>query len=194
MIRQVTPTTVAPVNVTTPVSSGSLVQALVSSLKHGEGSAAEILQHTYSASLYGLIRRHVQDDGLAENVLRLTFEKVLLSIADYNPAKLGLFTWMTRIARQLADEELRDHLQEQTPLPAGPTLKVVYTAGSTPGGVSSPKPIDAIEPKYRMILNLIYFQGFSAEEIAGRLNMPIQAVKSRLAIAIRQLRLGRRPE
>ncbi len=179
----------------TAFGAGILQDELVTGLKSGDPNAARTLHQTYSAALYGIIRRLVQDDRRAENVLELTFGKTLLCIDQYNPAKSGLFTWISRIARQAASEELRHgQLQEEETMESNTrgrvTLKVVYTAQDTPGGDGSPKPADFIEPKYRMILNLVYFQGFSTKEIAERFSMPLQEVKTRLAIAVRQLRAG----
>ncbi len=169
---------------------------LVAALKSRGEKAINTLHQTYSAALFGIIRRIVQDDEGADNVLKLTLSKVVQSIDQYDAAKLRLFTWMVGFARQYAAEELVQQeaiqLAEEKKYPKSGevTLKVVYAAGETHDNKGLAKLADAMEPRYRMMLNLIYFQGFSVEEIAGRFSLPVQEVKLRLAIAIRQLRAG----
>ncbi|WP_079702127.1 RNA polymerase sigma factor [Daejeonella lutea] len=78
--------------------------------------------------------------------------------------------------------------------PGTVSLRVVHAAGVTHDKNGERKLADSIEPKYRMMLNLIYFQGFSVEEISTRFSLPVAEVKLRLALAVRQLRAGCRPE
>lgn len=180
-------------SITKPGISKPTQKELILSLKNCEPGAAQIFHETYSNTLYGIIRRHVSDEVEAQGVLKLTFEKALGTIDEYHPDKLSLFSWMTRIAHQVASDQSREQHPTQTEI-AEPkiqgqaTLRVVYTAGNALGNEAAAKFADAIEPKYRMILNLIYLQGFSPEEIASRLSLPVEEVKKRLATAVRQLR------
>lgn len=48
--------------------------------------------------------------------------------------------------------------------------------------------MDKLEPKYRLILSLRYYQDLSYEDIAETLNCPVGTVKSRLNYALRKLR------
>lgn len=166
---------------------------LIAALKNRTPQAAVRLHEAYAAGLYGIIRRLVQDDVRAEKVLGLTLERVCSSIDQYNPGTLGLFTWINRIARQLSNEEL-SHEQLHKDEASGSqaqgraTLKIVFAGSTTSGKSSGPQISDAVEPKYRMILNLVYFQGFSIEEIAAQFSLPVTEVKVRLANAVRQLR------
>ncbi|WP_079702126.1 sigma factor [Daejeonella lutea] len=81
---------------------------LVGALRKRDVHAMELLQQTYSAALYGIIRRIVQDDFGAEKVLQLSLERTWETIEQYDPAKLHLFTWMVSIARMVASTELED--------------------------------------------------------------------------------------
>ena len=48
--------------------------------------------------------------------------------------------------------------------------------------------INSIDKKHRAVLALRYFDGLSYDEIARALNMPLGTVKSRLNVAIKNLR------
>ena len=50
------------------------------------------------------------------------------------------------------------------------------------------KVINSLDEKYRTLIDLAYFQGYTQKEIAKQLNIPIGTVKSRIRYAIKELR------
>jgi len=74
-------------------------EELVLSLRHREKIAVEALYDMYSASLFGVISRIINDTTIAEDVLQETFVKIWHSFSSYNIEKGRLFTWMVNIAR-----------------------------------------------------------------------------------------------
>ncbi|MCB0856123.1 MAG: sigma-70 family RNA polymerase sigma factor, partial [Bacteroidetes bacterium] len=49
--------------------------------------------------------------------------------------------------------------------------------------------VEKLDPKYRELLELVYFQGYTQKEIADEFNIPLGTVKTRVRSAIQQLRL-----
>lgn len=56
------------------------------------------------------------------------------------------------------------------------------------------KAIEILNPKYKIILQMKYFEGLTLAEIAGVLEMPIGTVKSNLNKALKMLRLELKEE
>jgi RNA polymerase sigma factor (sigma-70 family) len=48
--------------------------------------------------------------------------------------------------------------------------------------------LDKLEPKQRQIIDMSYYQGYTQEEIAKELNMPVGTVKTKIRYAILELR------
>ena len=57
-----------------------------------------------------------------------------------------------------------------------------------PDYIGLKKMLDKLDPKYREILDLVYFQGFTQKEIEEHLNIPLGTIKSRVRIGLRELR------
>jgi RNA polymerase sigma factor (sigma-70 family) len=50
------------------------------------------------------------------------------------------------------------------------------------------KKLDTLDPKQRQIIDLSYYQGYTQEEIAAQLDMPVGTVKTKIRAAIIELR------
>ena len=46
-----------------------------------------------------------------------------------------------------------------------------------------------LEPEYRKIIDLLYFEGYSQSEAAEKLNIPLGTVKTRSRAAIQKLKI-----
>ena len=72
-----------------------------------EAKGIEILYDNYSAALYGVIHRIIQNDEIAEDVLQETFLKIWNNFGQYDSVKGRLFSWMINIARNGAIDKIR---------------------------------------------------------------------------------------
>lgn len=113
------------------------------------------------------INRMTRDADSAENILQLVFEKIVLTIHDYSPAKASLFTWMSLIARNEAMDLIK--AQEGTgPGLASSTNQNKITA-SLPGELH-PIPFDkpgqpALTPQLHRVMSELFNRGFSFSEM-----------------------------
>ena len=71
---------------------------LLTRLRKRDELAFRELYQSYSAALYGNIRRNVQDDLKAARILECVFLEIWESIAVYDETKTRLFTWMNQIS------------------------------------------------------------------------------------------------
>ena len=147
----------------------------------------------YSASLYGVISRIIIDTAVAEDVLQETFVKIWHSFASYSTEKGRLFTWMVNIARNLAIDKLRSkdfkNQNKNQELEINVTFideqrNTVYK----PELLGIKELVQTLKPEQRIILDLVYFKGYTHVEAADELGIPLGTIKTRLRMAIQELR------
>jgi len=147
----------------------------------------------YSGSLFGVISRIIADTSIAEDVLQETFIKIWNSFSGYSPEKGRLFTWMINIARNLAIDKIRskdfknqnkNHELENNVTFIDEQTNTVYK----PELLGVKELVDKLKPEQKVILDLVYFKGYTHVEVAEELNVPLGTVKTRLRMAIMQLR------
>lgn len=168
-------------------------EELVHSLRNREKIAVEALYDMYSASLFGVIFRIVNETTLAEDVLQETFVKIWNSFSGYSTDKGRLFTWMVNIARNLAIDKIRskDFRNQHKNQDIENTVHVIDEQQSTtykPELLGIKDLVATLKPEQKSILDLVYFKGYTHVEVAEKLGIPLGTVKTRLRMAIQELR------
>jgi RNA polymerase sigma factor (sigma-70 family) len=163
---------------------------LILRLKQQDRTVISQLYDMYSGALYGVVLRIVQSPELAQQVLQDTFLKVWRNSASYDASKGRLFTWMLNIARNTAIDATRTaHFRNQQKTEN--TDMLVYKPGSetlNPDHLDVRKVVDTLDEKYKSLIDLIYFKGYTQEEVAEETGIPIGTVKTRLRYAMNELR------
>lgn len=168
-------------------------EELVLALGNREKVAIEALYDMYSASLYGVISRIVIDTPTAEDVLQETFVKIWNSFSSYSADKGRLFTWMVNIARNLAIDKIRskdfknqakNHELENNVTFIDEQRNTVYK----PELMGIKDLVSTLKPEQKSILDLVYFKGYTHVEAADELGIPLGTIKTRLRMAIIELR------
>lgn len=170
----------------------ALESRIVALLKQKDKDAIVLLYDNYSAALYGIILKIVQSETVAQEVLQDVFMKVWNNAEKYDADKGRLFTWLAQIARNAAKDALRSRRQKQD----NKTDSLADNVGNDSSLSHNPhiadsglrKTIDSLDKKYREIIDLLYFQGYSHSEAAKELEIPIGTLKSRTRKAILELR------
>jgi RNA polymerase sigma factor (sigma-70 family) len=166
---------------------------LVLSLRNREKIAVEALYDMYSASLFGVISRIVIDEAVAEDVLQETFVKIWHSFSGYSSEKGRLFTWMVNIARNLAIDKVRskDFRNQNKNQELENNVTFIDEQKNTvynPELLGIKELVGALKPEQKLILDLVYFKGYTHVEAADELGIPLGTIKTRLRMAIQQLR------
>jgi RNA polymerase sigma-70 factor, ECF subfamily len=164
---------------------------LVNLLKAKNREAFSILYDNYSAAMFGIICRIVNDKTIAEELLQDVFVKYWKNINSCETSKGTLFTWMLKIVRNTCIDHLRSK-QDTQAYANGPEHSAIISKipPVTPKVDNSELPAPAQKPgvKYSEIIDMVYFLGYSQEEISQLLDIPLGSVKTRSRTGLLQLR------
>lgn len=168
-------------------------EELVLSLQHREKIAVEALYDMYSASLFGVISRIINDTAIAEDVLQETFVKIWHSFSSYSTEKGRLFTWMVNIARNLAIDKIRskDFKNQNKNQEIENNVTFIDEQRNTvykPELMGVKALVQTLKPEQKLIVELVYFKGYTHVEAAEELGIPLGTIKTRLRMAILELR------
>jgi len=169
-------------------------QELVLALKQRENQAFSTLYDNYAGALYSIIKQIITDNNeLASDVLQEVFINIYRKIDTYDQTKGRLFTWMLNIARNASIDMLRSksyqNSQKNQELPDN-----VYKSTANQStqlnvdNIGLKKVLEKLKPEHRVLMELAYFKGFTHEEIAEMMSIPLGTVKTRIRNALLQLR------
>lgn len=164
-------------------------QELVAALRQKQNHAFSYLYDHYSGALYGVINQILNDAELSNDVLQETFVNIWKRIDSYDATKGRLFTWMLNVARNAAIDKTRSkgfqQSQRQMPLDAN-AIQTGVKPGIDDFGLK--KVIYKLKEEQRLLIELSYYQGYTHEQIAKALDIPLGTVKTRIRSALTQLR------
>lgn len=167
---------------------------LVIGLQNRSEEAFSVLYDDYAAALLGVAFRIVQNKGASEELLQDVFVKIWKHIDTYDATKGTLFTWMLNITRNSCKDYFRSKHYKYQALLVQEELDSI-TMQFRPQTTNSPEEnldlqliMEGLEPKYKDIIDLVYIAGFSQEQVAEKLNVPLGTIKTRSRAALKQLR------
>jgi RNA polymerase sigma-70 factor, ECF subfamily len=166
---------------------------LVMLVKQRDQSAFAYLYDNYAAALNGVITKLVDDGTLAEDILQESFLKIWNNFGNYDASKGRLFTWMLNITRNLTIDTLRSKGYKKQSKISSDEKSVSIYADSSYGAESFDalgikKYLGNLKPEQRVVVDLAYFSGYTQDEIAGELGIPLGTVKTRMRSALIELR------
>lgn len=168
-------------------------EILVSKLKSGDKSAFSYLYDSYSSALLGVIRRSIENEDTANDLLQEVFVKIWKNIASYQPERGRLYTWMLNIARNASIDYMRSaqskkEQQNQNIENSVNSIESRQTVVQETDTIGLNKVVESLSADHRTILEYVYFQGYTQDETSKELNLPLGTVKSRVRAAIIELR------
>lgn len=157
----------------------------------GDDSALRELYAAYGQRLYAYALRLTGDPAQAEDVIQETLLVVWRTAGRYRGE--GRFVaWLLSIVHHTALKTLRhssipisDEVEDSLPAPAS-SPEMVAQANQQAAWVRSG--LQSLTPEHRAVLELVFYQGLSLEEVAQVCNCPLGTVKSRLNYARQHLR------
>ncbi|MDE3212503.1 MAG: sigma-70 family RNA polymerase sigma factor [Bacteroidota bacterium] len=157
-----------------------------------EAAFAYLYDH-YSAALMGVIFRIFENREISEDVLQEAFVKIWNNFHQFDSSRGRLFTWMVNLARNLAIDTLRskDYKKQQQIHHTEDSVSNVRDPGVSFekfDGLGVRKYIEHLKPDQKQIIDLAYFGGFTQDEIAQKLSIPLGTVKTRMRAAVQALR------
>ncbi len=143
--------------------------------------------------MYGIIFRIVKHEEVAEEILQDVFLKVWEKIGSYDSSKGKLFTWMLNIARNQAIDKTRskeiskgrktddlDNLVSRIDSQEHAELQV--------DSIGLTELLDRLPEEQRFVVNYLYLKGYTQSELAEEFTIPLGTVKTRLRLALIELR------
>jgi len=162
----------------------------VTRFQQGDPAIIGDLYEAYGPALFNIILRIVHSQELAEQVLQDTFVKVWRYSNSFDVSKGRLFTWLLNIARNTAIDATRT-TQFQQYGRTDDISALTYSLHVEPLHIDEldvREVAGRLNEKYYRLVDLVYFQGYSQQEAAQEVGIPLGTLKTRLRQAILLLR------
>jgi RNA polymerase sigma-70 factor (ECF subfamily) len=165
---------------------------LIRRLQEGDKNAFGELYDIYASSLYGIVCKIIRSEETARDLLQDIFIKIWEHIRLYNSGKGSLFTWMLNIARNTSIDKLRKIKKEGKAeiLSSDNLVSIEKEQDNTikTSFLGLKELVGRLSPDQRLIIEYIYFNGYTQQEVADELGIPLGTVKTRTRMAVNELR------
>jgi RNA polymerase sigma-70 factor, ECF subfamily len=160
----------------------------------GDHTALAVLFDRYHRLVFSVAVRILRDEGEAEDVVQTVFLNLFQSAANFNPEKGTLKVWLLQYAYHRSINRRRSLLAQ------GVYLWEQLDAGND--AMAAPdleslrmceQMLARLKPQQRQVLEMTYFEGWTAREIAALQDRPAEHVRHDLYRGLAKLRasLGR---
>jgi RNA polymerase sigma-70 factor (ECF subfamily) len=168
---------------------------LMAAMATGEGAALGEFYDRFARMAYGLALRIVRDRSLAEDVVQEAFLSVWRAAGSFDSGRGAARSWLLMFVHRRAvdlvrrnrrdrarDDGDRAHAARQNGRSASEAAELDTERRTVQATLAS------LSTKQRTMLELAYYGGYTQQEIAARLGLPIGTVKSQTSEALRRLR------
>jgi RNA polymerase sigma-70 factor, ECF subfamily len=168
------------------ISSTSSDAELIEALQQKQQKALSIIYDRYSALVYSVAKKILNNDREAEDLT----QDIFLSIwrkSNFDPKRGSLSSYLCLLTRSRSIDKIRarntaDKFVERwgkmtTPESLAPTPLELADSEERKEMVRSG--LDKLPENQKQILDLLYYQSLTQAEIASRLNIPLGTVKTR---------------
>ena len=159
----------------------------------GDRAALGLLYDRQAPLLVGVSVKLGFDREAAEDLVHDLFLEVWRAAADYDPQRGSVRTWLlVRLRSRALDRRRSGHARLMVAVADMQTVERPQMVEEDPvlssDRAAVVRELDQLPPEQRQVLELAYFEGLSAAEIAGKVGIPTGTVKSRLASGLGKLR------
>ena len=171
-------------------------RALVVLLARGDAQALEVLYGRYGRACYGLARRILADEQLAQDVVQEVFLTIWRDASRFDASRGGFSTWLLSMTHHKSVDSVR---REENLRKRRTSADLLETRES-----EAPKVDEAVwslvrrervrevlmtlpDPQ-REALALAYYGGYTQREIAGLTSTPLGTVKTRMLAGMRRMK------
>jgi RNA polymerase sigma-70 factor, ECF subfamily len=168
---------------------------LAEALRNGDSDALTVLFKRHSRLIFGIARRILRHDAEAEDCVQQIFIDVFRSIDQFDRNKAPFKTWLLLFAynrtlnrrrslistRVFSTESLEDFM---------PELLACTSAIETQlhDKLLLKKALGTLQPRQQRTIELTYYEGLTAEEIATRTGETVRVVRHNLYRGLEKLR------
>jgi RNA polymerase sigma-70 factor (ECF subfamily) len=162
---------------------------LITRTKQEDHVAYAELVDRYKNAVYHHCFAIVRDEDVAEDIAQGTFIAAYYKIHTYNP-QFKLATWLFKIATNKALNHLKYAAREVAA--DDEVIASISATDPTPHAQSElselHEAVDRLQPKYRAVISLYYWQGLSYQDVATVMGSPLGSIKVWMIRAKAQLR------
>lgn len=150
-----------------------------------EAALIEFYRH-YGTYVYSMALRVVNDSTAAEEVTQDVFLAVWRNAERYDATRGAVTTWLLTITRHRAIDALRRRAGHA---PLTTLEDNVATLPDDPlPAITVQKAVGELPPDQQACIELLYFKGYTQQEVAEELQIPVGTVKGRVRLAMEKLR------
>jgi RNA polymerase sigma-70 factor (ECF subfamily) len=167
---------------------------LLGAVARGDEASFERLYEATRSKLYGVLLRILGKAALAEEVMVETYLK-LWNLADqFDPATASPITWMVAMARNRAIDIVRkrgDISIDEEPEGAEPAAEApapLARREMTPELKRLLSCLGRLDPEKQRIVLLAYYSGWSRDQLAAKLDIPANTIKTWLRRSLLEIR------
>jgi RNA polymerase sigma-70 factor (ECF subfamily) len=171
--------------------------ALLEKLSRGSEEAVSVLYDRYGRIVFAVALRLVGDREAAEEITQDVFTSVWKKVHTYRADQGKVATWISRITRNRAIDELR----RRGARPEQRSVRRENGVGEDPAWEENPADqaelalrrqrvraaLTSLPAEQKEALALAYFQGWSHSEISEALGQPLGTVKTRIRLGMQKL-------
>ncbi len=168
--------------------------ALLARIARRDATAFQTLYDRYSRGVYSLALRMLGNAHAAQEVAQEIFLTVWRGAAEFSPERGSVRSWMLSLAHHRTVDALRrQRVRTTEPLPEGDTgasagPDVVEQVLRGVEGATVRSALMVLSPDQRAAIVLAYYGGYTQQEIASRLRVPLGTVKTRIRDGMQRLR------
>jgi RNA polymerase sigma factor (sigma-70 family) len=168
-------------------------EQLVEMLAQGNRQAFSVLYDNYSRALLGVIKKNIPDDEISEDVLQDAFIKIWNNRRMYDASKGRLYTWMLNIVRNTSIDYLRSrqNKMDEKIQRNDSNIQEINRSNNVQQNIDNigiKTIVDTLKEDQRVLIDMAYFKGYTQEELAKELDIPLGTVKTRMRAALTVLR------
>jgi RNA polymerase sigma-70 factor, ECF subfamily len=171
---------------------------LLTLVERGDADAFEVIYERHSRVAFSLAFRLLGDRPSAEDLVQDAFLAVWRGAGSYSSTRGSVRNWLLSILhnrgvdrlRTLAAMTRRQEALEQAELrrPEEPDAAALGIGQALAGSVR--EELSSLPGEQFEVLKLAYYGGFTHQEIAEMLELPLGTVKSRMRLGLDRLRRG----
>src|SRR5215217_3180609 len=167
-------------------------EAVVALVARSDDTALAELYDRYGRVAYGLARRIVRDEALAQDAVQEAFLAVWRTAHRFVPERAKASTWiLTLVHRRTVDIVRREERRRADALELAPeplTDSADENAWLRLERERVQNALKQLPDPQREALELAYYGGFTQSELAERLGQPVGTIKSRMFSGLSRLR------
>ncbi|MDO3408573.1 sigma-70 family RNA polymerase sigma factor [Saccharibacillus sp. CPCC 101409] len=169
---------------------------LIRRIADRDAGALEQLYDAYERSVYAFAYRLLNDAMTAEEAVQELFLRIWNNAERYDSSHGKLSTWMFALTRNISIDLIRRRSARAAAVPVEDEhLNAVVDEASdtelaverTLEGENIRAALNELNDEQQQVIDLIYYQGLTQQEVSTRCEIPLGTVKSRVRLALKQL-------